>query len=134
MSRRAWSVPATAVPEVNDIIKTIGVKLQRGRTLVCLHAPQEGSAIVCAEHPSAGVLCAACFLAHAERHPYTLEHTCDHCNAVVPEINTLVATIESAGLRVTTTRGRSKLLIGPILVGCIGLCTPCAQSASEQAA
>ena len=114
----APAVPAAAAAAVRQL-------LADPTALVCLHAGTGAPVVICAQHPAAGVMCAACLDAHAARHPYDLEHTCDSCGAVTDDIASACMQFHGV-LRIrTTTTARPRMLAGTILVGGLGLCPTC---------
>jgi len=86
----------------------------------------------CAQHPAAGVLCRPCYRAHVQRHSRAVEFTCDECGAYADPIVGLIEILDPApGTKVRDTRGWTRLLDVPVLLGGIGACHPCAQSAAS---
>jgi hypothetical protein len=101
--------------------------------IVCQHVPAHvnttgGGAVMCAEHPAAGIMCPACVVDHTARHPWETEHRCDVCGATAGTMRSVVGT-ENVSLLAQSTAGRVSLYVGPLLVVALGTCVSCADEA-----
>jgi hypothetical protein len=100
------------------------------RRLGCVHLRDTVSvAVFCVAHPHAGILCLGCALAHAERHEWIFEHTCDQCGNITTTMAAWQRRARLAGLEVHDTRERHGLLVGDLFAVGIGVCADCARGA-----
>lgn len=121
---------------LNAVVDATTAALRDARPLIaCKHVISgERVLFVCNEHPAAGVLCHRCSLRHVGRHSDDLEHTCDRCRNVVPSIHAAAGLAVAAGIRARDTSGRSRELVGEVVIGCIGFCAECTDNIERQVA
>ncbi len=92
----------------------------------CSHVVLHGAgAVLCAQHPQSGFLCAACSERHLRRHDEAEERTCDTCRREVDRIHPLVATTHLAGGPLRDARGYHRTFDGVLLLVGLGTCRVC---------
>ncbi len=99
---------------------------------ICSHIPDGAPALACAAHPAAGIMCPECATSHTGRHPHHVEHECDACHGQGDGMRSIFATINVTAITASTD-GRRHILIGPVMVICLGVCVPCGDAAGLQA-
>ena len=115
--------PVGQHPEIDRLVLRARRQLAAGNVLICAHQDTRAM-VVCAQHPSAGLLCPTCLATHAARHDH--EHDCDRCGAddvdgIVAIMTTVLAVVDT----ISPTAGPSRFA-GNVIIGCLGLCPPCA--------
>lgn len=96
------------------------------RQMACKHVVREGAgAILCTQHPAAGLRCARCERGHLLRHDEQEEVTCDGCRIVGKSIHPLHAWVHMTGELVRDTGGYSRSFDGPVLLSGTGFCAAC---------
>lgn len=82
----------------------------------CGHLVDGGLGQVCSRHPEQGVRCEPCASRHADSHPVVVEHGCDGCGSVEPELWPLSCPVGTMPI----SNGRVF-----VYVVCLGLCDRC---------
>jgi hypothetical protein len=100
--------------------------------LACRHVVDGAGAVLCGQHPAAGLLCPRCAQRHVQRHDATEERTCDACRTIAGEMHPGVALVPLAGGRIRDTVGRHRLFAGRLLVIGFGFCPPCHAATGRQ--
>jgi hypothetical protein len=134
MNEHLTRLDPSALPDVVDRAReAVGRLTASLLPIVCPHVSAHvnttgGGAVMCAEHPGAGIMCPACLLEHSARHPWETEHRCDVCGATADSMRSIICT-ENVSLLVQSTAGRVSTYLGPLLVVALGTCVPCADAA-----
>jgi hypothetical protein len=100
--------------------------------LACKHVLDGAGAVLCGQHPGAGLLCPRCVQRHVQRHDATEELTCDACRTVAGELHAAVAVVPLAGGRIRDTGGRHRTFGGLVVVTGFGLCPSCHATTGRQ--
>jgi hypothetical protein len=126
-------VSASALPAIDQLCDTAAGRLAAtGPAIVCAHIAERAAtgeaAVVCAQHPGAGLLCPACAEAHTGRHADEDEHRCDACGTVVAVLWPLIGQ-RTIAVPTLTTASAPGLYLGPVLIVSVGICRPCGVAA-----
>ena len=101
---------------------------QSPELLRCRHVAAPRAAGACCEHPAAGLMCRACCESHIDRHSHQVEHRCDRCGHQGDAMRS-ISGVQDLVVVTINTAGQKSLYIGPVTLGCLGLCGPCADDA-----
>lgn len=98
----------------------------RAPCLGCTHVVRDGAgAILCAQHPQAGMLCDRCSARHVRRHDPVEERRCDRCDAVVEGIHPVVGGAALAGGPIRDPVGYHRPFVGRLILTGLGACRAC---------
>ena len=128
------ALPPSLHPPLNHRIGAALARVRSDRRLLgCPHLSNAGpAAVVCAEHPAAGLLCASCTDQHVRRHSSDVESCCDVCGDHVSLIHPVIAgSGRPMTLVVRPTSGRRHLYFGDVVVVCLGACLRCMRVPAE---
>lgn len=94
--------------------------------LGCRHVVQHGAgAVLCIQHPAAGLLCASCSERHIKRHNEVEERTCDECRGEVDRLHPLMGATKLTGGPIRDSRGFHRLFDEKVLFLGVGTCGGC---------